>query len=672
VKAEELAVESVPLDKRPAPRVSTSVQSVARELGSTEDVDAAEIVQSLLARHAEYGAGTASRVRDALTPTSKRRHVDDWIEDVAGLTADGVETLHGRLLIVGLTRLDSELEAQLRSAGFLRLIESELREPLETLLTSSVERASAEAGDSTPFHIDEPAAFDQLGRLPFARYLAAKLRYLRQEQVGPFLVNLDGRWGSGKSSVLNILEAELRKELPPEEGPSGWTVVRFNAWQQQRFDPPWWPLIATVVRGIRGDAWRAGLRRRAARLWLGHAAWRARIGFTRHVIAGIALAALVWVSFGEVPRFEILGVSSEAVSDVGAVSALLTTGYALARSITPASQQAAEGFIRSARDPMRSLSEHFRNQVCGANAPIAVFIDDLDRCHEHYVVALIEGVQSLLRTAPVVYLVASDRRWIETSFEVSYERLSPSVTEPGRPLGHLFLQKVFQLSAGIPPIPSDIAKEYWSGLLGVEVKGLRDELDADIQKAKEGLKDLTRPEEVEATLREAESDPASYRILLPASLERMAAPDMQAKTQHALTPFISLLERNPRAMKRLVNAYDMQRAMFRLSHGPGGALSEEAGKKLVLWTILLLRWPSLAEHLQSNPDSVMWITDASSDERLLPSDPHVRALFELPEARRVVKGDEVGVSLDPNSIRAITGILEPTRLPEPSHKAPSV
>jgi hypothetical protein len=372
-----------------------------------------------------------------------------------------------------------------------------------------------------------------------------------------------------------------------------------------------------------------------------------------------------------VPDFEILGVSSEAVSDVGAISALLTTGYALARSITPASQQAAEGFIRSARDPMRSLSEHFRNQACGARAPIAVFIDDLDRCHENYVVELIEGVQSLLRTAPVVYLVASDRRWIETSFEVSYERLSPSVTEPGRPLGHLFLQKVFQLSAGIPPIPSEIANKYWSGLLGVKLEGTPDELDAEIEEAKERLKVLTKPDEVEAALREAEANLTDYRVLLSAALERLAAPDMQARTQHALAPFISLLERNPRSMKRLVNAYDMQRAMFRLSHGPREGLADEAGKKLVLWTIVLLRWPTLAEHLQSNPDGVMWITDTSSDERLLPSDPGVRALFELPDARRVIKGEEVGVSLDPNSIRAITGILEPTRLPEPSHRAPS-
>lgn len=102
---------------------------------------------------------------------------------------------------------------------------------------------------------------------------------------------------------------------------------------------------------------------------------------------------------------------------------------------------------------------------------------------------------------------------------------------------------------------------------------------------------------------------------------------------------------------------DLQRATFRLSHGPGSALPDQAGQKLALWTILLLRWPLLTDHLQVYPEGVDWIGGVTQDESLLPVDPNLRALFELPEVRRVVKGEEVSVSLDAGSIRAFTGVL---------------
>jgi KAP family P-loop domain len=651
-----------------SPHLSPSVQSVARELSPKGAIDATEIMRALLRRHAEYGSGSGREVSETLMSTSQQRGVSEWIREVAALTTSAVETLHGRLLIVGLAKLDDELGSQLRANGFLALVESELREPIDELLGPVGEGIASDAVEAMRFQSDEPALVDALGRLPFARYLAAKLRYLRQEQDGPFLINLDGRWGSGKTSVLNLLEQELRKSLPPDEGPSGWIVVRFNAWQQQRFDPPWWPLIAIVTRGIRSQLWRSKMRWRATSLWLQQAGWRARIGFTRHMIAAIVLAALVWVSFGQVPAFEVLGVPSDALSNVGAIGALLTAAYAFARSIAPASQQAAEGFIRSARDPIRSLSGHFRGQVRNAGAPVAIFIDDIDRCHEGYVVGLIEGVQTLLRDAPLVYVVASDRRWIETSFEVSYKHLSPSVTEPGRPLGHLFLHKVFQLSVSIPPIPPDAATTYWGSLLGDEGQGGSREA-GDLSSAKERLKQLRTPQGVDAALRDAEDNHAEYPVVLQAALERLAAPDMQRQTEFLLAPFVNLLERNPRAMKRLVNAYDLQRATFRLSHGPGSALPDQAGQKLALWTILSLRWPLLADYLQIHPDGVDWINEVTQDDGFLPADPKLRALFELPDVRRVVKGEEVGVSLDAGSVRAFTGVLGVTKPKASSSRA---
>ena len=51
-----------------------------------------------------------------------------------------------------------------------------------------------------------------------------------QNPTASFLINLDGLWGSGKSSFLRLLKSELEgKGKNPK-----WLVVDFNAWQESK------------------------------------------------------------------------------------------------------------------------------------------------------------------------------------------------------------------------------------------------------------------------------------------------------------------------------------------------------------------------------------------------------------------------------------------------------
>lgn len=65
---------------------------------------------------------------------------------------------------------------------------------------------------------------DELGRKRFARHLATALS--RYEYEDSLVVALYGVWGTGKSSLLNLVELALN-ELPEEQQP---IVVRFNPW----------------------------------------------------------------------------------------------------------------------------------------------------------------------------------------------------------------------------------------------------------------------------------------------------------------------------------------------------------------------------------------------------------------------------------------------------------
>ena len=93
------------------------------------------------------------------------------------------------------------------------------------------------AFDTTERHLlpDDPissSSQDRLGRLPFAKSLAANLNaYSNLESL---VVGLYGPWGSGKSSLLNLVEEELKKVSP--EGDHSPIVIRFDPWNFNSVD----------------------------------------------------------------------------------------------------------------------------------------------------------------------------------------------------------------------------------------------------------------------------------------------------------------------------------------------------------------------------------------------------------------------------------------------------
>ena len=98
--------------------------------------------------------------------------------------------------------------------------------------------------------MDNAATIDRLGRRCVAQAFSQLLHEINRDQTlefgkrlaqgrakaedFAFLANLHGRWGAGKSSVLNFLKEDLQdeKELKP------WVVVELNAWQHQRLNVP--------------------------------------------------------------------------------------------------------------------------------------------------------------------------------------------------------------------------------------------------------------------------------------------------------------------------------------------------------------------------------------------------------------------------------------------------
>jgi hypothetical protein len=658
-----------PTQTRPADaelRLSPSVKSATARIDAADPVSAATIVNNLLELHSEYAGGRAHGFRARPGPNGDRKTAAGWLGEVRALFDPiRVPQLHGRQVILGLSLLDRDLSKQLSEHGLLDALKQELREPFDSLLVGKHKQDAARARENVPFYTDSPATEDALGRQVLARVLAARIRAMRKQQDNEaFLLHIHGRWGAGKTSLLNFLSKEFKAGAPAEQA----VVVHFNAWQHQRLGTPWWSLMDAVYRCALRHTPGGTLQLRIGEFWWRHIAGKPHYLGVLTLLALIVFLALSPSLFGVAQGdaaqepFTTVSAAMESLNVfltalIGVWGFFLTIG----RSLLPGRERAAQQFIETTRDPMERLTRHFHGLIAGIGKPVCIFIDDLDRCRESYVVELLEGIQTLFREppprqggrrVPVTYVIAADRNWLYASFNKTYETFTSSFAEPGRPLGFLFLEKIFQLSVGLPRISPTFQKAYWQRLIEGESGHA---IDADIQQARgeaaRAMQQARTLDDIDRLIREQDDNPIRAQAYREEAIIRYNTHDMEMHTEHALLPFAPLLEPNPRAMIRLVNAYGIERDIALL------AGNDIPIAPLALWTIITLRWPRLAAYLEDQPDMVRFIGQkqvALPEE--VPTD--LRALFRDPDVRDVVDGnaEHVDARLDEQTIGLCAGL----------------
>jgi hypothetical protein len=506
---------------------------------------------------------------------------------------------------------------------------------------------------------DDPAMVDALERGPFAAVLATRIVEIRNsertddpEGDRAFMVHLHGPWGSGKSSILNFLREELQK--PGQEKPA--LVVPFNAWKQQRMRPPWWALMNTIYRGAMERRGRWGER---LFLWWTWWSWRWRAEILPIMLVAAIGAGLTFLALS----VKTLGSVETAAKIAATAAAALASVYAYARVMIFGSQKAVQAYADLTTDPYRRVVELFNRLVFRIKRPLVVFVDDLDRCDSSYVVELLEGIQTLFRHAPVTYVVAADRKWICSSFEKKYGDFSSTIGEPCRPLGYLFLDKLFQISAEMPRLTREVQATYLARLLGEEPAGEAAITDEIMAKAEQKVSGITDEAELQQVIADEEAKPVPaeqkgeshnlQRALRRAAALQITSATASAETEHRLQKLAHLLEPNPRSMKRLVNAVGMAQARGILE---GRTASPETRAR---WAMLSLRWPVLADFIADHPAAIAHWKKPKGKAR--PAAPGadwpaaVRALQDDRTVMEVVGDDGEPGALTPDTLAPLLG-----------------
>jgi hypothetical protein len=333
----------------------------------------------------------------------------------------------------------------------------------------------------------EPGDPDVLGLNAIALGLS---RFLRNERtLPPLTVAINGEWGTGKSSLMNLLRCDLKSY--------GMCPVWFNAWHHQKEEH----LLAALLQTVRLEAvpplWNLlgiPFRVRLLSRWLGRRwAWM--------VVLAAALIFLVmldyhlrlhdqsdlflWITGQFLPSSD--GKTSAPLSTVpvqGGIVALLATIAALWKGLTafganPASLLAsvAQGNKMKDLEAQTSFRQRFAvefrdfTRALGPRRPLVVFIDDLDRCLPTNVRDVLEAVNFLVSSGDCFVVLGMDRVQVQRAVGLSFKEVAE---EAGlkRPtaLGNGAQQTADAAGEAARAKRAEFAQKYLEKLINLEVR----------------------------------------------------------------------------------------------------------------------------------------------------------------------------------------------------------
>lgn len=300
---------------------------------------------------------------------------------------------------------------------------------------------------------DEPARVDQLDRGKAAKALANAA--LRCET--PLVVGLYGTWGSGKTSLMQLVKQEL-------DASNQCLTVWFDAWQHQFDENPAIALLHTMVDELRlGEEGRKLL----------------------FVIAGAltnaALKATTIFSTKDLRELE--------------------------------DQYEEERFL--VREKQVRLRKHFAALLSRAtddgDIRLVFFIDDLDRCVPDHILKVLEALKLFLNLPGCVYVLGVDRAALESSITHRYGNGDISEAQ--------YLDKIVQVPFTLPPVPPAATEGFVRSLLPEGLLGaagmIVGNLGGNPRKIKRFVNSfILNHEMARLTLNQAEYDPELLLTLL--------------------------------------------------------------------------------------------------------------------------------------------------------------
>lgn len=378
----------------------------------------------------------------------------------------------------------------------------------------------------------------------------------------PISIGISGEWGTGKSSMIQLVEQALRAR-DAEGPPHRYVFVKFNAWLYQGYDDARAALLDVIAETLDAEAKKREtgtdkvieFARRVR--WLRVAKWAA---------GGAAALALGLPPFG---LEQIIGAGKKILG-----------GTADAETITEAREGAqgvgalAAGFLAPAVDTsppkeIQALRDSLQGTLKELDITLVVLIDDLDRCLPETTISTLEAIRLFLFMDSTAFVVAADTTMIKYAVRRHFKGFGG---EDGERLVTNYFDKLIQVPIRVPPLGTQEVRAYLH-LLFIENSTLLEEVKKDVLTGvADQLRQSWQGKRVDAAFVKAKVGAAIYPELTAQleSADRLAPLMVSSKN----------IAGNPRLIKRFLNAVSIRMAV---AQAQGVSVDEAVLAKLLLF-----------------------------------------------------------------------------------------
>jgi len=424
--------------------------------------------------------------------------------------------------------------------------------------------------------------------LGFGHLVQAVVGVVNQKGLLPATIGVYGDWGSGKSSLLKMVEAKLAAQ-------KGVAVLSFNGWLFEGYDDAKVALMETILDEISARQKLSPKGKKLILKLLRRVNWFRVAGTTLKYGAGLAAGGPV-------------GLAALAGMDVASVAKKAS------ETLDEMKEDELSGFLKdeAGKSVLRGIRE-FRadfGALIGETDidTLVVIIDDLDRCLPETIIETLEAIKLFLFVPQTAFILGADERLVEYAVRRRFPELPGEKVEVGRD----YLEKLVQFPVRVPPLGRAEMQSYIS-LLFLTSAGID----------KEALSKITTWGLDSAAI-------GTGRAINFAAVKELHG-DVPAKLEESLvlteriSPILATeLSGNPRQCKRFLNTLMMR---LNMAESRGIELSQRIMAKLML-----------LEYFR--PQSFRMIAESQAEEEGRPRQLKMAELLLEPVGKKAEEGGE--------------------------------
>ena len=386
----------------------------------------------------------------------------------------------------------------------------------------------------------------------------------------PATIGLYGDWGCGKSSMLKILQEKIERDADSKENS---IVIYFDGWSFESFDDAKMALIQGIVEKLESNTsikeeCRAKVKELSKTAKEKIFSMRTLLWSVKNIVAP---AALSYATGGLAILPSLINFFESYNSD--------DKKKELADALTGKN---AETFLKKAFNTHINVDQfsavrEFRKSFCDlikatGKDRVVILIDDLDRCLPQHIIDNLEAIKLFLNVEKTAFLIAADQDIVSNAIMKQYgEKIGIEKRIGGvRSIGEDYMDKFIHIPYIIPKLSDQEVESYVTLLLCESVLSPSDfqAIHNDFQKY----------------IIEHKFEGYGWNNIkeMPGVKENKELAGIVAFMAHCTTSISHSLYRNPRLIKRFLNAFEIRSQLLQLS----GNFSE-TNKYLLLKLMLL-------------------------------------------------------------------------------------